>query len=171
MPRNPIGTASNIDGIASEKKVQAILAAQGWAAQTRYTLRGGEGGNLYGMGALISAFVHPCQKFPQGLAVDITSQNSPGTAYQKVAFKVYSAAKTWKVPCILVIDGNGACMPEARRWARAWHRTNRQRYPHFIGVLTFTEFRAWCETEGASGAQIYIPKAPVVIQAAIPGVG
>lgn len=164
MPANPIGTASNLDGIAYEKHIQAALSKQGWPTKTRYTLEGEKGGSIYGTGALISAFVEPCDKFPHGLAVDATCQHSSGTAYQKLPYKVFSAAKAWRLPCILIIHGNGRGMAPARRWARAWHRANRERYPHFLGVMGDSEFIEWCEREGACSSQIYIPEKPQVIQ-------
>jgi len=164
-----IGTNSNLGGMAVEREIQAALERQGWKAQTRYLLQKEEGGNLYGTDALVSAFAHRCRKFPHGLAVDATCQNSPGTAYQKVCFKVLSAAKTWKVPSILVIDGMGRPMPQARAWAKAWHARNTEKYPHFLGVFTMAQFKAWCELEGQQSAQIYIPQRPRVLQEKIPG--
>ena len=81
--------------------------------------------------------LHDLEEWPDGLCVEAKLQDSPGTAWQKIAYAIDSIKTSFQLPSILIVDGLAA--QKAMRYARSKAGNSLQ------AVLTFMEFRAACQ--------------------------
>lgn len=114
--KNPVGTDSNASGLKAEASLALELESLGYKIRTRYLLPEALGKAIHGAGSTVSLFILPCAIFKNGLAIDVSSQERPGTVYQKVPFKVLTI-HGWNIPGVIVVNGDGGSMPAMRDWA------------------------------------------------------
>lgn len=126
----PDGLSNNKKGISSEANLSNRLASMGYPNQKRYMLQPEQGKAIHGTRNSASVFIQPCAMFPDGLAIDLCSQNDTGTAYQKIPFKVLCVAG-WKVPGAVIINGDGGSIGKMRDWAKEFGK--RYRNVAFVG--------------------------------------
>lgn len=78
--------------------------------------------NVYGLRARCSAFLFDAIRWPEGLVIQVKTQETSGTTDEKIPFAALSLLETRR-PAALVLEGEGL-RPEIIRWGRDFASKN-----------------------------------------------
>lgn len=134
------GSSVSINGRRFEELVKEICDAAGYTAIVQQHFNNSR--NLFGGMLTVDVFLLPSKRFPEGLIIECSRQNSAGSGDHKIPHKIWTAVESYPKPSILILDGDGF-EEKTIAWAKA--RVNddwckRGNYKNLLGVFTLPEF-------------------------------
>lgn len=92
--------------------------------------------NIYGVGFFADFYVYHSEKLPNGLVIEVKSQDSPGSVDEKYVFTVLSLIGIPSVESWIVFEGAGA-----RPCAVDWMRAQSAKKTNKFTFMTYAQFR------------------------------
>lgn len=92
--------------------------------------------SIYGLPLFTDFWVHGAPGFPDGLAIEVKWQQSPGSVDEKFPYLALNIQQCYPCPAIVIADGGGQ-RPGALHWLRGQVAGN------LLAVFSLAEFLAW----------------------------
>jgi len=96
------------------------------------------GQSIYGTKRRVDLVLR-CDKYPEGLIIQIKWQQSPGSVDEKFPYEV-ECIKQDKLPTVIVIEGGGY-----KDGALDWLHCQESKVERLLGVLNFGDFSRWLQ--------------------------
>lgn len=94
------------------------------------------GQSIYGLPLLADFWLRGAPGYPDGLAIEVKWQQSPGSVDEKFPYLVLNIQQCYPCPSIVIADGGGQ-RPGALNWLRGQSAGN------LLAVHSLAEFLAW----------------------------
>lgn len=125
-------------GKSTEHIVGCLLEQRGYKVRYRFIIPGVRG--IWDTKIEVDIFCQGIKEYPNGLAIEIKRQDSPGTAFQKIPYEIENIKQKYPFKTILIIDGEymkkGVGL-NAVEWAK------KQKNETLIEVYKLEEFIEW----------------------------
>lgn len=133
LPPQQQGRRANMTGKRAEATIYCVLRELGYKIDRQYPICVG----IHGAEMKADLYIHPIDRFPQGVAIESKWQERTGTADEKYCFLIENIRTRYPVPTIVVYGGGGA-----RQGMVEWMR-NQVDGRRLMAVLSFEEFLSW----------------------------